>query len=156
MKKLALYNAFACTFLMILVSLSGCESSYRKDLPPVNDNYSRFLSEIGITTLSSKFIIVPTHGCGPCIKAAMDFLRDSVSSSNIVVVISGSSEKSCSLLMKKFNVERKDVVFDFKTRAKEYGIMTIYPVLLSYKDNSWIAVDITPENHEETLISGQF
>jgi hypothetical protein len=127
---------------MILVSLLGCEF-YRKEKSQDNDNYTRFLSEIGIITPPSKFIIVPTHGCGPCIKAAMDFLRDSVRSSNIAVVISGPSEKSCSLLMNKFNVQRKDVVFDSKTSAKGYGIMTIYPVLLSYKDNKWHAVDIT-------------
>jgi len=155
MKNLVPYNAVVYTSLTILISLLGCGSSYRKEQSLVNDNYARFLSEIGILTLPSKLIVVPTQGCGPCIKVTMDFLRDTVSSSNIAVVISGPSKKSCSLLMKKFNVQRKNVVFDLKTSAKGYGITTIYPVLLSYKDNKWHAVDITLENHEKTLTSQQ-
>jgi hypothetical protein len=151
MKRSLRYKAVVSLSLMIIFSLLIFQCSYRDEQSTTSDNYSRFLSEIGIQNLPSKLMIVPTQGCGPCIKAAMEFLRDSVSSSNIGVVISGRSEKTCSLLMKKFNVQREGVVFDSKSRAKDYEIMTIYPVLLSFKEDSWHAVDITPENYKKAL-----
>jgi hypothetical protein len=81
----------------------------------------------------------------------MDFLRDNVSNSDMTVVISGPSKKSCSLLMTKFNVQRKGVVIDSKTRARSYGIITIFPVLLTSKDDGWESVEITPGNYEKVL-----
>jgi hypothetical protein len=151
MKRPNLNSAFTYLSLTLFISLLGCQTLGSNEKASATDKYSKFLSELGIEKRSSKCIVVPTHGCGPCIKAAMDFLRDSVSSSNIVIVISGPSQKSCSLLMKKFNVQRKDAIFDSKGRAKGKSIVTIYPVLLSYEDNNWQAVNITPDNHKDAL-----
>jgi hypothetical protein len=151
MKELFRFKIIVCRSFMTLVFLLGCERAYKQEQSPKTDKYSKFFSEIGVVKRPSKSILVPTQGCGPCIKAAMDFLRDSVSSLGIAVVISGPSEKSCSLAMKKFDLQRKDVIFDSEFRARDFGIMTIYPVILRYERDYWQSVDITPENHASVL-----
>lgn len=93
-------------------------------------------------------LIVPTRGCGPCIKSAMDFLRDSLTSSTVSVVISGPTEKSCSLLLKKFNVHHDDAIFDIGARANKLGIITIYPLMISSKGKGLQASEITPDNYD--------
>jgi len=99
----------------------------------------------------SKLIIVPTRGCGPCIKSAMEFLRDIEKSSNFAVVVGGPSRKSCLLLMKKFNLIRTDALIDARFQAKDYRIVTIYPTILSYDNGKWNSTDITPENYNKVF-----
>ena len=144
-----------CTFVIILFSLFSCKNSSRKEESAVRDHLSGFLSEVGMTDPPSRLIIVPTQGCGPCIKAAMDFLRDTVKSAGITAVISGPSRKSCLLLMKKFNVERQGVVIDSKSQAKDYGVLTIYPTILSNERGTWLSTNITPENYDKAFASFQ-
>jgi hypothetical protein len=145
------HKVFACTAILILFTLFRCENSYRKEQSSVGNKFTGFLSEVGMTEPPSKLIIVPTHGCGPCIKSAMDFLRDSEKSSNFAVIVSGPSRKSCLLLMKKFNLIRTDALIDARFQSKDYGIVTIYPTILSYDNGKWNSTDITPENYNEVF-----
>ena len=46
---------------------------------------------------------------------------------------------------------RNDAVLDSENHAKSFGIITIYPVLLFYKNNRWHQIDVTFENHQEVL-----
>ena len=77
----------------------------------------------------------------------MDFLRDSTTTTEVSVIISGPTEKSCALLLRRFNVQRDNVLFDIGTRAHKVGITTIYPVMLSLKDDELQVAEISPDNY---------
>ncbi len=138
-------------FILVVSFLFSCGKAYEGQRSSASEKYARYFSVIGMGEPQSKLIIVPTRGCGPCIKSAMDFLRDSAKSSNFTVVVSGPSRKSCLLLMKKFNLKRNDVVIDAKFQAKDYGILTIYPTIVSYENGKWSSIDITPENYHNAF-----
>ena len=129
--------------MAIIIVLHACNSIDNNR--SIDEKYSSFLSEMEVNRLP--VLIIPTRGCGPCIKSAMDFVRDSTSSASVSIVISGPTEKSCSLLMKKFYVYRDDAVFDIGTRANKLGIITIYPLMLSLRGNKLQVDEITPDNY---------
>jgi hypothetical protein len=112
------------------------------------EKLSQLTAELKVPPVTEKMLLViPTHGCGSCIEAALKYTARHDEREKLTTVVSGTSKRYYTLAAHKFGIDTTKIIFDKKTRPTRYGLITIYPTLFQVNsDGAIVATDLDSGN----------
>lgn len=112
------------------------------------EKLSQLTTELKVLPVREKMLLViPTHGCGSCIEAALKYTARHDERERLTTVVSGTSKRYYTLAAHKFGIDTARIIFDKETRPSRYGLITIYPTLFQVNpDGAIVATDLDSGN----------
>ncbi|MBT1712179.1 hypothetical protein KK062_28315 [Fulvivirgaceae bacterium PWU5] len=112
------------------------------------EKLSQLTAELKVHPVTEKMLLViPTHGCGSCIEAALKYTARHDEREKLTTVVSGTSKRYYMLAAHKFGIDTARIIFDKETRPARYGLITIYPTLFQANaDGTIVATDLDSGN----------
>ncbi|MCD9014425.1 hypothetical protein [Parachryseolinea silvisoli] len=112
------------------------------------EKLSQLTTELNVQPVKEKMLLViPTHGCGSCIEAALKYTSRHDEREKLTTVVSGTSKRYYTLAAHKFGIDTAKIIFDKETRPNRYGLITLYPTLFQVTpDGTIVATDLDSGN----------